>query len=388
MRDQINVLYYPDFWLDSRTLKKAILLFDELHFMDRPSMMFGIGHGQFGTVGAASPIRQYEVSFRSEGVPLYVHEAPNGPVHGEWYEDIKADVNDPEFLARFQDGLRTSPMFRDLQITPGNYGEFGDEKNVAKLVTGVNLGAGIGTHESPIALFEDSSVRPFDLSRPVGCAKQLIAMAVTCSAKLNFALKAGVGRGFVPLADTKPYGDLLGAKYQRAINALQPAKNNIQITDLSFAIFDELVPAESVGRINISDAIRYRKQSQNAREEFLEHLGDIQRRQANVSVDGDYSGTIEKLIDTEIKPAVHNFRSRLLAIEDSFYGALAKGTIGAVSGSSVITLFGDLSWQKLLALASGAASFIVKAGIDAILAERAARRECSMSYLLSLDEFE
>ena len=40
-RDPINILYYPDFFVDDSTLIKAILLFDELHFMDRPSMMFG-----------------------------------------------------------------------------------------------------------------------------------------------------------------------------------------------------------------------------------------------------------------------------------------------------------------------------------------------------------
>src|SRR5215831_17302973 len=85
-RDPIRILYYPDFFVDYTTLLKAILLFDELHFMDRPSMMFGAGRGQFGTIGAQSPLRQYEASFRDEGVPFYVHEAPIGPVQGEWYE--------------------------------------------------------------------------------------------------------------------------------------------------------------------------------------------------------------------------------------------------------------------------------------------------------------
>ena len=124
MRDKINVLYYPDFWLDYLTLMKAILLFDELHFMDRPSMMFGAGTatGQIGTIGAASPLRQYEASFRDEGVPFFVHPAPMGPVQGDWYEQIKADVNDFEFLERFQSGLRTSQTFRDLQIARGSYG--------------------------------------------------------------------------------------------------------------------------------------------------------------------------------------------------------------------------------------------------------------------------
>jgi hypothetical protein len=48
--------------------------------------------------------------------------------------------------------------------------------------------------------------------------------------------------------------------------------------------------------------------------------------------------------------------------------------------------FGDLSWPKLVPLAGAAAAYVAKASIDAMLAERAAKRECSISYILSLDK--
>jgi hypothetical protein len=41
MRDRINAFYYPEFAMEGATLKRAILLFDELHVMDRPSFSFG-----------------------------------------------------------------------------------------------------------------------------------------------------------------------------------------------------------------------------------------------------------------------------------------------------------------------------------------------------------
>src|ERR1700730_13492871 len=98
MRDRISVLYYPDFFVAKNTLKKAILLFDELHITDRPSFSFaGIG----GTIGAASPLRGWDAKFRNEGFPLYVHSAPMGQVTGELYGQVQGDVNDPEFLRRF-----------------------------------------------------------------------------------------------------------------------------------------------------------------------------------------------------------------------------------------------------------------------------------------------
>ncbi|MBS1852809.1 MAG: hypothetical protein JST79_18040 [Acidobacteria bacterium] len=386
MRDKINILYYPDFWVDYTTLMKAILLFDELHFMDRPSMMFGAGQGQVGTIGAASPMRQYEASFREEGVPLYVHSAPMGPVQGEWYEEIKADINDPVFLGKFQGGLRASSTFRNLQIARGSYGEFGDQDAVAEKMISLNLSQDLKNHESPMALFEDSAVRPMDLSNTLGCAKNLVFEAMVCSAKLNFGLKVGTANGFYPLADATPYGDLLGAKYARAIEALKPGKNTVQLTDLSFAIFDEIISVDRLKKLKLVEAIRYRKESEKAREQFLEHINVIQSKQAAIGIDGDYAGMIEKLVAEEIRPAVQEFKSKLRTIDESLFGAIAKGVVGAAGGSSVVTLFGDLSWHKILALAGASAAYVAQATIDAILAERAAKRECSLSYILSLDE--
>jgi hypothetical protein len=47
MRDtRINVLYYPEMLAAQATLKKAILLSDELHFIERPSFSFRRGRGR------------------------------------------------------------------------------------------------------------------------------------------------------------------------------------------------------------------------------------------------------------------------------------------------------------------------------------------------------
>ena len=43
MRTPVNAFYYPDMISSDVTLKKAILFFDELHFVDRASYSFGGG---------------------------------------------------------------------------------------------------------------------------------------------------------------------------------------------------------------------------------------------------------------------------------------------------------------------------------------------------------
>src|ERR1700747_27913 len=135
MRDKVSVFYYPSMVAEQATLKKAILLFDEIHFIDRPSFMFG----NFGTIGTASPLRQGEQSFRDEGVPLYVHQPQGGPVVGEFLEQVKSDINDIEFLRCFQKGLDESLVFRDQQIAHGNYGEVGSHEAVFRQLLTVNV---------------------------------------------------------------------------------------------------------------------------------------------------------------------------------------------------------------------------------------------------------
>jgi len=378
----VNVFYYPEMVADAATLKKAIILFDEIHLTDRPSFMFG----NFGTIGCASPLRPYERSFREEGVPLYVHSPRNGPVHGELLEQVRADVNDLEFLARYQRGLRNSQVFRDHQIARGNYGEIGTHEDVFRCLEQVNIQADLGQYPTPMELFSDESVRPFDYATPLGRAKGLIAQAAICSTKINFALAVSRQEGLTPLADATPYQDLLGAKYARAIRTLTNADRGVQVADLGFAIFDELIPAERLQALTFGDVIKYRKEAGEARDVFLEHLAAIHAKQAGIGEGGDYAGAVERIIVGDLLPAAREFENRIDAIYGSLFGSIAKRAVEIIGGGSMgLRLFGHLSWANLLYLAGLASATVAPAAIDAWQASRAARRECAISYLLGLD---
>jgi hypothetical protein len=387
-RERIRVFYYPDMFVDFATVKKAVLFFDELHFMDRPS--FSFNKGAFGLVGAPSPLRQFEQSFREEGgVPFFVHDAPGGPVVGELLDQISADLNDLEFLRRFQKGLTCSPTFRRIQIPPGNYGPWGNEENIYQFMCGVELATDLNSHASPSDLFFDRSINPFDLSTATGRAKNLLHTAAGCSAKLNFVLNSVSKGGFIPLADAAPFGDLMGAQYARAVGQLRPTKNNVEVTDLSFAIFDKLVPSSRLDKLTMKQVVDYRKKSEKAREAFLEHLVVLQAKHGEIGSDGDYSRTIEKLVMTEILPAARKFQNDLDAVSDEMFGKIAIGLVtgvAGITGNSVLQFLGDLSLEKILSLAAIAAGYVTTVGIQGIMNDRKVRRECSISYILSLDE--
>lgn len=379
MREKIRALYYPDFWIEYPTLIKCILLFDEIHAMDRPSFTFG---GKFGSLGMASPLRQFEDSFRAEGVPLHVHNAYGGIVGGEFLAKVEADLSDPEFMSRFQQGLRSSPYFRRLHISPGNYGNNETDETIFQKVSAIDL----SQSPCPLEIFNNPDIPHFEYNTPEGPIKTLASEAAFCSAKMNHALEAGARQGFSPLADASPYAALLGARYKRVIASESAKGNPIPATDLSLAILDEIVSPEALKKLDIKDAIKLRNESSSVREEFLEHLFLLQSKIGEVPTDGNYAASIQKIIATEVRPAASEFRKKLSTIQEKLYGKIAGAAIAWAGSPAIVQIFGDITWPKLLQLAGAAGIYIVKEAIDARVEERAARRDCAISYLLDIEQ--
>ncbi len=380
MRDKLRALYYPDFWVNYPTLIKSILLFDEIHFMDRPSHTFD---GKHLTIGMASPIRQHEQWFRDQGVPVYVHEPPSGPVVGELREVAEADISDLNFMIHFQEGLRTSPYFRDLHIQPGNYGNNETHETIFQKLAAIDL------RQCPplLQVHNNQNIRPFDFTNPEGALKTLVSSAAFCSVKMNFALKVGVNEGFSPLADMSPYANLLSAKYSRAVvSGLAVGGKEVSATDLSLAILDELVPAEVLSTITIDDAIKYRKESESGRDAFLEHLLALQAKLGQVPTDGEYATTIKKIITTEVRPAAREFRNKLDTIYERLLGKVKGAAVLAAGSPAVVQFFGDITLEKLLSIVVlPALAYVAKEGIEAMAETRGASRDCALSYLLALE---
>lgn len=323
MREKISAFYYPEFLMNRATLKRSILLFDELHVMDRPSFSFGgRSKSNFGMVGSDSPLRQIEQAFRDEGMPLYVHGAPGGRIAEEDYAEVSADINDMEYLRRYQKGLETSAAFRRIEVPPANYGQVGDQDGVVNSALGLDLSGAFAHYQSPIQLLEDRAIPLFRYSTPDERAKSFLNQVLCCSVKLNMALHIGAKHGHQPLADAKPFGDLLGAKYARAIVAADKVTPKIQFTDLTFAIFDELMPTERLEKLTMRGVVSYRKSSAEAREAFLEHMASLHAKASEIKEDGDYQAAIEKIVTTEVRPAARDFSNALAKIDDGFVSSL------------------------------------------------------------------
>ncbi len=281
--------------------------------------------------------------------------------------------------------METSPAFRRIQIPVANYGEVGNQDDVTKAALSIDLTTAFADYETPVQLLEDSSIRLFHYSTPEERAKNFLNEVLGCSVKLNLALRIGSKYGHQPLADAKPFGDLLGAKYARAIAAAEKVTPRIQFTDLTFAIFDELMPLERLNELSMQDVMNYRKSSAGAREAFLDHMASLQTKASEITDPGDYHAAIEKILTTEIRPAARDFQNALEKIDDGFKASIAKGGIGVLGGGSLVQLLAGMSWATLLPLAMLGVAYVGKAAVDAYYADKAARRESSISYILSID---
>lgn len=378
MRDKVNVLYYPDMQVSETTLKKCILFFDEIHFMDRPAFTIG----NFGLIGALSPLRMAEESFRKDaGVPIYVHGFNGGIISTDLLEKVESDLSDYSFIKNYTEGLATSSTFRDQQFPDGNYGSFGNnQRELIHLFEKVDHS--ILANPKAIELLK-KNISPFDRTNSEAVNAFLLQRIALCSAQLNFALSEGAKNGFIPLADAHPYSNLLNTQFKRAVKSLESSDKPISISDLGFSIFDELIPNECIENMDVKKVVAYRKKSEKAREEFLEYLASIQ---TNLLINENYLDGINKLIKKEIIPAVTTFRKKLETIDEGFTSALWRGVIEGTAVSSGVSIFIDISWMQIIALAGTTSRYVLKAAVDNYFGKRALRRECSISYLLSLDE--
>ena len=389
MRQPLKVFYYPRTVPEHVTLTKSILLFDELHFQDAPSHTFAREGENFGTIGRQSELRQYEQSFRDNGVPLYVHVPSSGPVPRDIRSAVLADINDPAFLLAFRDGLKSSPAFARQQIQNGNYGDGKTADDLRARLSTLDFEPVLATRESAYAILTDQTIRPFDISTEMAATKTLIFDATMASTVEQIALGRIAAEGFIPLADATPYGDMLRARYRRAMASA--TEIDLPIVDLSFAVFDELIPPERIEKLGIKDAVDYRKRAEGARREFLDHMSALQAKQGRLASDADYSAAVEKIIATEIRPAANAYRNKLATIDETMFGTLGAGAVAAAASN--MNVFSGMSWESIITMAatSGGATAaayvgaaVAAAGIAGAVARRAADRECAISYILTV----
>jgi hypothetical protein len=114
----MRIVYSGGTICDLQTLKRLVLIADEIGFMDRPSVTFK----GWGTVGSQSEIRQIKMD--DAPIKISVHAPPSGPVNQLYQNYIAADLNNVHFVETFLEGLKNDIAFQELFVQlKANYGQ-------------------------------------------------------------------------------------------------------------------------------------------------------------------------------------------------------------------------------------------------------------------------
>ncbi len=108
----MKVIYSTSAASDVDTLKRLLLLADEIAFLDRPSVIFR----NWGTVGSPSPMRRFEGTHGP--VTISVHEPPSGPAEYAYKEYIGSDVTNAAFRQAFFEGFKADESFARVRLMP------------------------------------------------------------------------------------------------------------------------------------------------------------------------------------------------------------------------------------------------------------------------------
>ena len=99
--DRLRVLFYGDDICSPLLLKQAILLFDDIHFHDRPGLVME----DWGTIGSDSRIRPFLYSFARDGIPIIVHKDMKARMNNVFIDSVANEIEDPRFSDIFFEGF-------------------------------------------------------------------------------------------------------------------------------------------------------------------------------------------------------------------------------------------------------------------------------------------
>jgi hypothetical protein len=72
------------------------------------------------------------------------------------------------------------------------------------------------------------------------------------------------------------------------------------------------------------------------------------------SNDGDYQIAIQRVVETDVRPAALEFKNKLESIHETLFGKFKGSAIKWVRGSGLTHLLAGMSWSQVLMLAGGA----------------------------------
>jgi hypothetical protein len=358
------------------TLKRLMVIADEIGFLDRPSVMGpALGGGQWGLIGAKTPIRQFTTE---DAVVKWTAFEPAPELsQPEVYQSyVDADFKNPKFIATILDGLKDNAFAEKLIQLEANYGGGKTGTSVRQaLLSDITL------RQAPLTP-EIVGGQLFDVDTAEGRLTTLKMMGIEASVRLTNTLLNSEYYGIAPVSDDKVFARLLSMRASPSPAAGSAPK---MAPFLGFHLVSAVMPDEILQKLSIKDIDEYRKSSKDA---YLAWSTEINR--LSIAIDNmpfdKAQKEIPKLIATKLMPKLVESKNDMTSVRDKMFGDLVKA-IAKVHYQIPTLTIAYLTSDVLGTLASFVASYapaVAPVISNYVTARRAAGRKNSMSYLLGL----
>ncbi len=219
------------------------------------------------------------------------------------------------------------------------------------------------------------------------------------SLRINEALVICEEYGYIPFTDSPIHNKLLNIKLK---NTLKVISSNIQIREnlefdlpyelpkehLALKIVDELLPNEALDTIEFAELLEYKSQNKVLLNRFHERISELSATITDNYYDENYYRNLQKVIDKEVIPEISDITCKLRKSYEENFGKILLQSAGAVVPTLTASIVGGLSFSNVLAACAlaemGYLTAIGAENIVNIISSLKNKRSNSYSYLLNL----
>lgn len=219
------------------------------------------------------------------------------------------------------------------------------------------------------------------------------------SLRINEALLVCYENGYVPFTDSAIHSKLLNAKLDNTLAKINADKNirdsvvpDLQYVlpkeHLSLKIIDELLPSECLRDLSFSELISYKSENIKLLDRFNAKIAEISACVEEVGHDDNYYRNLQRIIDKEVIPEIKEIKGELNKSFEKNFGKLILNSIGVLVPTISASILGGLSFINILtACAIAEIGYLTTAGSDKlmdIVSSTRQRKRTDYSYLLNL----
>jgi hypothetical protein len=410
-----SALYFPySRPLDVSTLKKSVLIFDELAFLDH--LPWFVRQAIIETKGDAheSVTQALEYLVDEEFVKIVDPRPQLEKFDLLLTLNVASDMKDEEYLrTSIGDDVTVWNMLRDrlpstfLEFFVPGVGRFSESISLQALINARGKIEAISdksnrefaefrwsgiSSDKALAILADRFARVIGGNPHMELDSYMVPSLQASSLRLAEALLHCSESGRIPFTDSEIHKRLLAFKAARAGRMLQdsdalpldiPFEGNVsdvQLRNLEISLLDTLLPAQELERRTVKELLEYRRSHGEALERMRVSLAQVADSMQEEL--GSSPTETEKLFRSKILPEIQKARDDFLEEYEKNLGYITAKSAMVVGSALTASLLGGLNtWQVLGACAAAEAAYLTAKGNELLVDNwRSIRRRKRSAY--------